>query len=172
MCLDWLAEAVRSKGKVVLNRTGWNQRKTGWENMEQQNGALYGSAGHSGGRITSMFAFYCSFNEIKWIFKKKKNRVVDTWQQLRAERVPNLLDKHATAAGMNGIAASKILLELVWPSLSLKLILLNPACGGRCEQRSLVMECPQITGSTVRCMQNGSLNQQHLQLESNTGKWF
>lgn len=68
MCLDWLAGAVRSKGKVVLNRTGWNQRKTGWENMEQENGALYGSASHYGGRITSMFDFFCSFNEIKWIY--------------------------------------------------------------------------------------------------------
>lgn len=71
--------------------------------------------------------FFCSFNEIKWIYIFKKPRVVDTWHSIYTGLSESLtwLDKHATAAGMNGIAASKILLELVRPSLSLKLILLN-----------------------------------------------
>lgn len=49
------------------------------------------------------------------IFFFKKNRVVDTWHSLHTGLSESLtwLDKHATAAGMSGIAASKILLELV-----------------------------------------------------------
>lgn len=74
------------------------------------------------------------------------------------------LDKHATAAGVKGTFASQILPEPVWPSLRFKLILQNSACGGLREQRSLVIECLQITGITAARMQNVSLsclNQQH-----------
>lgn len=109
-----------------------------------------------------MLDLFCSLNGFKWILKAKQQLL--TCCTLRKSLT--WLDKHAMAAGMIGVIASQILPEPARPSLSLKLILLNPACGGLCEQRFLVIECPQITGSIVACLQKVSLlrpKQQHLQ---------